>query len=133
MAHGLEVRVPFLGSKHRDAANKLPVEWRLPPSMEEKAALRRAADLTELPAEIVRRPKLPAGRATSPRMIDAVLDELQPRVQDIAARHPSMERALLKQPDIAIGLGLFEAMHILDGGKVRRNGDAASLLDEVIG
>ena len=133
MAHGLEVRVPFLGSKHRDAANKLPVDWRLPPSMEEKAALRRAADLTELPAEIVRRPKLPAGRATSPRMIDAVLDELQPRVQDIAARHPSMERALLKQPDIAIGLGLFEAMHILDGGRVRRNGDAASLLDEVIG
>ena len=29
-----------------------------------------------------------------------------------------MERALLKQPDIAIGLGLFEAMHILDGGHV---------------
>ena len=101
--------------------------------MEEKAALRRAADLTDLPAEIVRRPKLPAGRATSPRMIDAVLSELQPRVEDIAARHPTMEKALLKQPDIAIGLGLFEAMHILDGGRSRKNGDAASLLDEVIG
>tara|TARA_B100000700_G_scaffold151108_1_gene167871 strand:- start:162 stop:1877 length:1716 start_codon:yes stop_codon:yes gene_type:complete len=133
MAHGLEVRVPFLGRRHRDAANKLPLDWRLPPSMEEKAALRRAADLTDLPAEIVRRPKLPAGRATSPRMIDELLDELHPRVQDIAARHPSMERALLKQPDIAIGLGLFEAMHILDGGRYRKNTDAASLLDEVIG
>ena len=43
-----------------------------------------------------------------------------------------MEKALLKQPDIAIGLGLFEAMHILDGGRGRKNGDAASLLDEVI-
>ena len=133
MANGLEVRVPFLGRRHRDAANKLPLDWRLPPSMEEKAALRRAADLTDLPSEIVRRPKLPAGRATSPRMIDELLDELHPRVQDIAARHPSMERALLKQPDIAIGLGLFEAMHILDGGRYRKNTDTASLLDEVIG
>ena len=133
MAHGLEVRVPFLGYRHREASNKLPIDWRLPNSMEEKAALRRAADLTDLPAEIVRRPKLPAGRATSPRMIDAVLSELQPRVEDIAARHPTMEKALLKQPDIAIGLGLFEAMHILDGGRSRKNGDAASLLDEVIG
>ena len=133
MAHGLEVRVPFLGFRHRDASNKLPIDWRLPPSMEEKAALRKAADLTDLPAEIVRRPKLPAGRATSPRMIDAVLSELDSRVVDIAARHPSMEKALLKQPDIAIGLGLFEAMHILDAGRNRRNGDAATLLDEVIG
>ena len=133
MAHGLEVRVPFLGYRHREAANKLPIDWRLPNSMEEKAALRRAADLTNLPAEIVRRPKLPAGRATSPRMIESVLAELQPRVEDIAARHPTMEKALLKQPDIAIGLGLFEAMHILDGGRSRKNGDASSLLDEVIG
>ena len=133
MAHGLEVRVPFLGQSHREAANKLPMDWRLPPSLEEKAALRKAADLTQLPAEIVRRPKLPAGRATSPRMIDAVLDELQSRVKGIAARHPSMEKALLKQPDIAVGLGLFEAMHIIDGGRNPKHGDAASLLDEVIG
>ena len=133
MAHGLEVRVPFLGYRHRNASNKLPMDWRLPPNLEEKAALRKAADLTDLPSEIVRRPKLPAGRATSPKLIDEVLSELQPRVQDIAARHPSMEKALLRQPDIAIGLGLFEAMHILDGGRTRRNGDASSLLDEVIG
>jgi len=133
MAHGLEVRVPFLGKRHRDESNKLPMNWRLPSSLEEKAALRRAADLTNLPSEIVRRPKLPAGRATSPRMIEAVLEELKPRVEDIAARHPTMEKALLKQPDIAIGLGLFEAMHILDGGITRKNGDAAALLDEVIG
>ena len=133
MAHGLEVRVPFLGSHHRAAANKLPMDWRLPSSMEEKAALRRAADLTDLPAEIVRRPKLPAGRATSPRMIDSLLKELQPRVEDIAARHPSLQKALLKQPDIAIGLGLFESMHILDGGRYKKNLDAFGLLDEVIG
>ena len=133
MAHSLEVRVPFLGSQHRRVSNRLPMDWRLPPSMEEKAALRKAADLTDLPSEIVRRPKLPAGRATSPKMIDMVLAELETRVQDIAARHPTMEKALLKQPDIAIGLGLFEAMHILDGGRSKRSGDASSLLDEVIG
>ena len=99
--------------------------------MEEKAALRKAADLTNLPAEIVRRPKLPAGRATSPRMIDAVLSELDSRVVTCAAILNG--KGLLKQPDIAIGLGLFEAMHILDAGRNRRNGDAATLLDEVIG
>ena len=59
--------------------------------------------MTDLPAEIVRRPKLLAGRATSPRMIDAVLSELQPRVEDIAARHPTMESALLKQPTLQSG------------------------------
>ena len=132
MAHGLEVRVPFLGQRHRKVSNVLPIEWRLPPSLEEKAALRKAADLTNLPSEIVRRPKLPAGRATSPKLIDSVLDELLPRAKDIAARYPEIEKALLKQPDIAIGLGLFEAMHIIEGGKEKKNGDAASILDEVI-
>jgi asparagine synthetase B (glutamine-hydrolysing) len=132
MAHSLEVRVPFLGASHRNASNKLPMDWRLPESQEEKAALRRAADLTNLPSEIVRRPKLPAGRATSPRMIDSLLDELNSRVSDIAMRYPTMEKALLKQPDIAIGLGLFEAMHILDGGRTKRAGDVSALLDEVI-
>jgi asparagine synthase (glutamine-hydrolysing) len=132
MAHGLEVRVPFLGSRHRSASHKLPMDWRLPPNMEEKAALRAAADLTQLPKEIVRRPKLPAGRATSPRMIDSLLDELNPYVESIAKKHSNLEKALLKQPEIAIGLGLFEAMHILDGGRSKRTGDVSDLLDEVI-
>ena len=55
MAHGLEVR-SFLGAPHREAAHGLPMTWRLPESGEEKAALRRAADLTKLPKDIVRRP-----------------------------------------------------------------------------
>ena len=132
MAHSLEVRVPFLGSRHRDASNKLPMDWRLPPSQEEKAALRSAAELTALPNEIIRRPKLPAGRATSPKMIDSLLDDLEPYVSKIAKRYPDLERALIKQPEISIGLGLFEAMHILDGGKHKISGDVSSLLDEVV-
>ena len=132
MAHSLEVRVPFLGSRHRSASSKLPMEWKLPSSLEEKAALRAAADLTKLPKEIVRRPKLPAGRATSPRMIDSLMIELSPYVEDIAKKYHDMEKALVRQPEIAIGLGLFEAMHILDGGRYKRNGDVADLLEEVV-
>ncbi len=132
MAHSLEVRVPFLGSRHRSASSKLPMEWKLPSSLEEKAALRAAADLTKLPKEIVRRPKLPAGRATSPRMIDSLMIELSPYVEDIAKKYHDMEKALVRQPEIAIGLGLFEAMHILDGGRCKRNGDVADLLEEVV-
>lgn len=132
MAHGLEVRVPFLGSRHRNASHKLPMDWRLPANQEEKAALRAAADLTNLPKEIVRRPKLPAGRATSPRMIDSLLEELNPFVEGIAKKNKNIEKTLLKQPEIAIGLGLFEAMHILDGGRNKRVGDVSDLLQEVI-
>jgi asparagine synthetase B (glutamine-hydrolysing) len=132
MAHGFEVRVPFLGSAHRKHANRLPMDWRLSSSFEEKSALRKAADLTGLPKEIVRRPKLPAGRATSPIMIQNLLEELMPRVEQIATKYPRYQQALLKQPDIAIGLGLFEAMHILDEGRFKRRGDVSSLLDEVI-
>ena len=76
MAHSLEVRVPFLGKSHRQASHKLPMQWRLPPSFEEKIALRRAADLTKLPAEIVRRPKLPAGTSTSPMLLQKMLEQL---------------------------------------------------------
>ena len=132
MAHSLEVRVPFLGSRHRLASSKLPMDWKLPPSLEEKAALRAAADLTKLPKEIVRRPKLPAGRATSPRMIDSLMGELSPYVEGIAKKYSNLERALIKQPEIAVGLGLFEAMHIIDGGRSKRNGSVTDLLEEVI-
>ena len=60
MAHSLEVRVPFLGKSHREASSKLPMYWRLPNNMEEKAALRAAAALTNLPKDIVR-PTIVAG------------------------------------------------------------------------
>ncbi|MBT7460182.1 MAG: asparagine synthase (glutamine-hydrolyzing) [Euryarchaeota archaeon] len=80
MAHSLEVRVPFLGKSHREASSKLPMDWRLPNNMEEKAALRAAADLTNLPKDIVRRPKLPAGTATSPSLLKNFLSDLKPEV-----------------------------------------------------
>ena len=132
MAHSLEVRVPFLGRAHRQASSKLPMDWRLGPDMEEKAALRRAADLTELPSEIVRRPKLPAGTATAPTMLKQLMSELAPRAKVIAEQSGVLKKVLLDQPDMAIGFGLFKAMHILDGGRSAKSGDISSLLDEVI-
>jgi len=132
MAHSLEVRVPFLGKSHREASSKLPMDWRLPNNMEEKAALRAAADLTNLPKDIVRRPKLPAGTATSPSLLKAFLSELKPRGDEICKKYSKFSKVLESQPELAIGLGLFEAMHILDGGRSKRAGSAIELLDEVI-
>jgi asparagine synthase (glutamine-hydrolysing) len=133
MAHSLEVRVPFLSSSHRQASHRLPMEWRLPSNGEEKAALRAAASLTSLPKHIVHRPKLPAGRATSPTLIENLLTEFKPQTDAIIQRHPLLSGALKTQDDIALGLGLFEAVHILDRGVQKPTGSAFDLLDEVIG
>ena len=132
MAHSLEVRVPFLGAPHLNAANALPMEWRLPPSMEEKAALREAANLTGLPKEIVRRPKMPAGRATSPTMLQTFLDEYSSETEQLMAKYESLSPIFKGQSELALGLGLFESMHLNNGGRVKRGGDIHTLLSEVL-
>jgi len=132
MAHSLEVRVPFLSKSHRQASHQLPMEWRLPANGDEKLALRAAASLTSLPKHIVRRPKLPAGRATSPTLIDNLLAEYKPQTDALVHRYPLLSGALKTQPDIALGLGLFEAVHILDRGARKPSGSTVDLLNEVI-
>ena len=132
MAHSLEVRVPFLGAPHLNAANGLPMEWRLPRSMEEKAALREAANLTGLPKEIVRRPKMPAGRATSPTMLQTFLDEYSSETEQLMAKYESLSPIFKGQSELALGLGLFESMHLNNGGRVKRGGDIHTLLSEVL-
>ena len=133
MAHSLEVRVPFLSKSHRQASHKLPMEWRLPANGDEKLALRAAASLTSLPKHIVRRPKLPAGRATSPTLIDNLLAEYKPQTDALLHRYPLLSGALKTQPDIALGLGMFEAVHILERGARKPSGSTMDLLNEVIG
>ncbi|MBT3440869.1 MAG: asparagine synthase (glutamine-hydrolyzing) [Euryarchaeota archaeon] len=133
MAHSLEVRVPFLSSSHRQASHRLPMDWRLPSNGDEKAALRSAAALTSLPRNIVYRPKLPAGRATSPSLIDSLLNDFKPQSEAIIARYPLLAGALNTQPEIALGLGLFEAMHLHGDGRRKPNGSTYDLLSEVIG
>ena len=130
MAHGLEVRVPFLGSTHLEASQSIPMSWKLSTDVE-KVALREAAKLTRLPNEIVHRPKLPAGRATSPRMIDNLLDELGGHSIEYANDIPSISRMFNGQPEISLGLRLFRSLHITDGGLGRHGKDLMTLLEDV--
>ena len=132
MAHSLEVRVPFLGKNHRNLSSSLPMEWRLPSdTMYEKKALRAAADLTKLPEEIVRRPKLPAGRATSPSLLAGILDQLDPFKPAILEKYSEFAGGLKGQDDVIIGLGLFDAIHLNNGGKSSPSKSAFDLLSEV--
>ena len=130
MAHGLEVRVPFLGSSHLDASNRLPIRWKLSDSVE-KVALREAAALTDLPKDIVHRPKLPAGRATSPTMIDNLLHELSGHAAEYAHDLPSISGMFVGQPEISLGLRLFRSLHLVDGGLGRHGKDLMTLLEDV--
>ena len=130
IAHGLEVRVPFLGASHLDASNRLPLHWKLSGGVE-KVALREAASLTHLPKDIVHRPKLPAGRATSPTMIDNLLHELRGHAAEYAHDIPSISGMFADQPEISLGLRLFRSMHLVDGGLGRHGKDLMTLLEDV--
>jgi asparagine synthase (glutamine-hydrolysing) len=130
MAHGLEVRVPFLGSSHRVASHRLPINLRVD-QPREKIALRAAADLTSLPKSIVMRPKMPAGRATSPTMIDDLLNELAGHASEYANDLSALSPLLKSQPDISIGLRLFRSLHLVDGGVGRYGKDLMTLLEDV--
>lgn len=131
MAHSLEVRVPFLGDVHREAANALPEAWKL--GALEKPALRRAAALTDLPRSIVERPKLPAGTATSPGLLHELLDDLRPRTDELRQRYDRWGSLLSGQDELVLGLRLFEATHLEPAGADRPSGDLLSLLDDVQG
>ena len=130
MAQALEARVPFLGMSHANLANKLPLSWRLSDN-DEKMALRAAADLTTLPKEIVRRPKLPAGTATSPTLVSELITTLSDRASDWAKEYAPLTKQLLDQPDMAIGMRIFHAMHLTESGPKQRTGDLLDVLDDV--
>tara|TARA_X000001036_G_scaffold169294_1_gene160244 strand:+ start:1046 stop:2929 length:1884 start_codon:yes stop_codon:yes gene_type:complete len=131
MAHGLEVRVPFLGHRHRAMSHRLPMEQRLPSAGLEKIALRKAAALTNLPQSVVDRPKLPAGTATSPRLLDAFLSEMSPRIREWNAEIPNLKPVLDRMPEIGLGLRLFQALHLdAQSSSFPPNKDLISILDD---
>jgi asparagine synthase (glutamine-hydrolysing) len=132
MAHSLEVRVPFLSRAHRQEAMQLPMDQRLPSTGLEKKALRSAAALTNLPESVVYRKKLPAGTATSPTLLTSCLDEYASQIQEIASKWTMCEKVLHKQPEIALGLGLFESIHLQGHGLNLQNRTLDDLLNEVI-
>ena len=132
MAHSLEVRVPFLGSDHRAASYALPAEWKRGAGREEKAALRQAADLTRLPKDIVRRPKLPAGRATSPSMLEQFLNDRRSQTEELLEHYGQWAPVLKGQEELALGLGLFESLHLRADGHHRTSHSIDDLIAEVI-
>ena len=132
MAHSLEVRVPFLGKYHREQSYRLPTEWRLPNNGLEKAALRSAARLTGLARDITDRPKLPAGTATSPNQLKSFLAEFSHLSKDLSNKYAKFTKVLKNQPDMALGLGLFEALHIIEPNHKRSKFSIESLIEEVL-
>ena len=127
MAHGLEVRVPFLSNQHLELSKKLPMDWRFQSGEIEKRALRSAAALTALPKHIVSRPKLPAGTATSPSLINSIIDELKPNIKEWNSDIPFLSPLLEKMPDIAIGFRLFRSLHL--GSEISPPSSSKDLLD----
>ena len=130
MAYGLELRVPFLGAAHRKASHHLPLNWRLSEN-NEKMALREAAKLTNLPNNIIHRPKIPAGTATAPSQISNLINELKPRALEWASEYGNLAPMLRDQPDMAIGLRIFHAMHFTDSKNGMRSGSLLDVLDDV--
>ena len=133
MAHSLEVRVPFLGRSHRKDALKLPMAQRLPSDGLEKKALRNAASHTSLPQSVVERKKLPAGTATSPTLLTNCLNEYSAQIDELASRWSFCEPLLRHQPEITLGLGLFESLHLIEYDSPRHHRSIDDLLAEVIG
>lgn len=130
MAFGLEMRVPFLGESHRQESHKIPINWRISDS-NEKMALRKAAQLTNLPEEIINRPKLPAGTATAPNLVNSFLDELTPHATEWAKEYGLLENQLMDQPDMMIGLRLFHSLHMTERDNGHSNIDLMDLFDDV--
>ena len=130
MAQGLEARVPFLSSKHRGISHRLPMSWRVS-GHREKIALREAASKSSIPSEIATRPKLPAGTATAPSMVNEVVEEMKPQAIEWAEEYGVLAPMLRDQPDMALGMRIFHALHFTEGGASRASNDLMTLLDDV--
>lgn len=94
-------------------------------------ALREAANLTKLPKHIVSRPKVPAGTATTPNIISDLISELTPHALEWANDYGRLSPILVNQPDMAIGMRIFHAMHFTDYKKGIRKGNVIDLIDDV--
>jgi asparagine synthase (glutamine-hydrolysing) len=130
MAFGVEARIPFLSSEHRKLSHKIPVDWKIS-DVDEKLALRLAANLTDLPKEIVKRPKMPAGTATTPNIMNNLLSELTPHAQEWSEDYGQLSSMLKRQPDMSIGMRLFHAMHLTDNQNGIRKGSVMDLIYDV--
>ena len=130
MAFGVEARIPFLSKEHRTISHEIPINWKIN-SDDEKLALRYAASLTDLPKDIVNRPKMPAGTATTPNIIKDLISELTPHAKEWSSEYGKLSSMLMKQPDMAIGMRIFHAMHLTDNEKGFRKGSIMDIVNDV--
>jgi predicted Zn-dependent protease len=106
------------------------MQWRLSADIE-KLALREAAALTDLPESTVRRPKLPAGTATAPDLVSSLIQELSPHAFEWSREYGRLSEQLADQPDMAIGMRLFHAIHLTDDPRSRSSKPIMDLLEDV--
>ena len=135
MAHALEVRVPFLGSSHWNESRQIPFDWRLSNNAshgDEKLALRHAARLTGLPRSITDRPKLPAGKATTPLLFENFISDFKPYIEQLLERYGGQRKILKTQPELALGLGLFEVLFIENHQSNMKNKKVEQILSYLI-
>ena len=106
MAHGIEVRVPYLDRDVVAFANSLPVGYCLSED-QDKIVLRGALAKLGLPHEFVDRPKRMAGRKTIPHIISAIEEFADGVVSDSYIKsHPF--GTLLDYDDLML---VFEGSH----------------------
>ena len=60
-------------------------------------------------------------------------NEYTSQIEEIASRWNFCEPLLRHQPEIALGLGLFEALHLIDYDQPQHHRSIDDLLAEVIG
>ncbi len=130
MEFGMEVRVPFLGKAHREESHKIPMNWKIS-DHDEKMALRHAARHTNLPKQIIERPKLPAGTATAPNLFSSFIHEISNHSKEWINEYGILSKHLEKQPEMAIGIRLFHALHITPHDNPPINKNLLDLLDDV--
>jgi asparagine synthetase B (glutamine-hydrolysing) len=100
MAHGIEVRVPFLDEELVQLANSMPIRFLLDGDRD-KIILRDSLREMGIPEEIYTRPKSMAGRKTIPNVmaaIEAFADDIVP--DSYIASHPFLH--LLNYEDLML-------------------------------
>ena len=65
-------------------------------------------------------------------MLETFIDELKPRINEIILKNQSFGKILEKQQDIAVGLALFESLHVVDNGIGRENKGVLELIDDYL-
>ncbi len=84
-----------------------------------------------LPREIVSRPKLPAGTATAPSMVNEVVEETKPHAIEWAEEYGILAQMLRGRPDMALGTRIFYGLHVTEGGASGASKDLKAVLDEL--